>query len=97
MALDPVPEACLLEVIGQVGFATRVSRYALPAGNEHELTAHEQAATDGIADGVAVLMGANEGQAGAAGTYPPGLPALPDGHFATDGDSSAVVAARDVI
>ena len=36
------------------------------------MTAHEQAATDGIADGVAVLMGANEGQAGAAGTDPPG-------------------------
>jgi hypothetical protein len=40
-------------------------------------------------------MGANDGQA-----EQPGLTrqatALPDGRFATDGDSSAVVAARDI-
>jgi len=47
------------------GVATRVEpvRNALPAGNEHEPAAHQQAATDGIADDCVVLMGANDGQA----------------------------------
>jgi len=47
------------------GVATRVEpvRNALPAGNEHEPAAHEQTASEGIADDVAVLMGANDGQA----------------------------------
>jgi hypothetical protein len=47
------------------GVATRVEpvRNALPAGTEHELAAHEQAASEGIADDGVVLLGANDGQA----------------------------------
>ena len=33
-----------------------------PSQNERQPAAHEQAASDGIADDVVVLMGANEGQ-----------------------------------
>jgi hypothetical protein len=65
MAQDPALEACLLQVTGQVTASTRVEPVgnALPAGNEHEPAAHEHAATDGIADDVVMLMGANDGQA----------------------------------
>ena len=65
MAPDPALEACLLQVTGEVT-ASRpgpVRNHALPAGNEHEPAAHEHVATDGIADDVVVLMGANNGQA----------------------------------
>jgi hypothetical protein len=43
----------------------------LPPGHEHEPTAYQQAASDGIADGAIVLLGTGEGQAEAAGTDPP--------------------------
>jgi len=38
-----------------------------PSQNEHQPAAHEQAASDGIADDAVLLMGANEGKAGVAG------------------------------
>ena len=66
MAPDPALEACLLPVTGQVTASqpglSRV-RNALPAGTEHELATHEQAASEGIADDGVVLLGANDGQA----------------------------------
>jgi hypothetical protein len=44
----------------------------LPAANQHEQTAHEQAASNRIADDAVVLLDANVGQAGVAGNDPPG-------------------------
>ena len=50
MAPDPALEACLLEVTGRSRLRNQVSRYVLPADNEHEPAAHEQAPTGGIAN-----------------------------------------------
>jgi hypothetical protein len=74
------------------GFATRLPlTNVLPAANEHE-----SAASDGIADEVVMLLGANEGQAGIVGTGPPGCLPCQTGASLPDGDSSAVVATRDI-
>jgi hypothetical protein len=74
LAVDPALEACLLEVTGQVAAPQPglSARNVLPAANQHEPAAHEQAASDGIADDAVVLLGANVGQAGVAGNAPPG-------------------------
>ena len=74
LGVDPALEACLLEVTGQVAAPQPglQARNVLPAANQHEQTAHEQAASDGIADDAVVLLGANVGQAGIAGNDPPG-------------------------
>jgi hypothetical protein len=75
MAPDPALKACLLEMTGQVAASQTglPARNVLPAANEHEPAAHEQAAhelaaSDGIADDAVVLLGANEGRTGVAGT-----------------------------
>jgi hypothetical protein len=61
-ALDPALEACLLEVTGQVAASQPGrARNVVPSQDEDESAAHEQAASDGIADDVVLLMGANEG------------------------------------
>src|SRR6266568_6261912 len=66
-----------------------------PSPNEHQPAAHEQAASDGIADDAVLLMGANEGQAGVAGLTRRAT-CLARRRFVTDGDSSTVVATRDI-
>jgi len=74
LAVDPVLETCLLEVTGQVAAPQPglPARNVLPAANQHEQTAHQQAASDRIADDAVVLLDANVGQAGVAGNDPPG-------------------------
>jgi len=66
-----------------------------PSPNEHQPAAHEQAASDGIADDAVLLMGANESQAGVAGLTRRAT-CLARRRFVTDGDSSTVVATRDI-
>src|SRR6266496_2045742 len=59
LAADPALQACLLEVTGQVAAPQPglPARNVLPAANQHEPAAHEQAASDGIADDAVVLLG----------------------------------------
>jgi hypothetical protein len=72
LAPDPALEACLLEVTGQIAAPQPgEQKYVLPPGHEHEPTAHQQAASDSIADDAVMLLGTGEGQAEVAGTDPP--------------------------
>jgi hypothetical protein len=56
---------------GQVAASQPGEQNVLPPGREHEPTAHQQPASDAIADDAVLPLGANEGQAEVAGTDPP--------------------------
>jgi hypothetical protein len=68
----------------------------LPPGHEHEPTAHQQAASDGIADDAVVLLGANEGQAKVAGTDPPSYLPCRTGASLPTVTAPRVVTTRDI-
>ena len=48
------------------------ARKVLPAANQYEQAAYQQAASGGIADDAVVRLGANVSQAGVTGNDPPG-------------------------